>query len=697
MLRFLQWVIWARNAAIGTASALLLTGRVVGAGIVINEIMYHPPFELEDLQYIELFNSGKNEVDLSKWSFSKGIKFSFPDQTRLAAGGYLVICRNRTAFSANYGQSIAALGNFSGKLSHRGEKIELADAAGKVIDAVKYSDSDPWPTGPDGHSSSLERICPFASGKEAGNWAGSVLPPAEKPAGTPGRRNDNFSTNLPPIIAHAAFKSPGPNEPAPVTVEITDAAGIDQAALLWWTARTGGQTPESQAPMQRLEGNAQKGTYQAVIPAQPPGTLVRFRIKAMDSLGSFRFAPSPNEPRPTYSYSTFTNTNPARIAFAYVLNVTAPRRDTAVRVWNQQPFTVAASPTRGNGAFIYMPPDRGPVLTFDHVLIRQRKGGFKVHFTKDQAFKGMTGINVIFESSPRWLLAEPMAYEVYRLAGVPAPLTEHLRVWMDGRPRGYQLLIEQPNKAFLRRNQRDDSGYMYKANYFGNDLAGQHEKKTHPATRYDDLIALHNGLVQRSGAGQWDFIRQNFNVEEFINYYAVNMCIQNWDGFFNNHYLYHDTGRTGRWEIYPWDEDKTWGDYDGASRRYDWYDMPLTFGMEGDQPPGWGILSRFGNGWWRPPGWFSGPLLANPDFRRAFLTRLGDICTNVFTEAKLGPLIDAMERRLEPEIAVRAQLVREDPRQALDVFHSNIQSLRNQVGFRRQAILAAIPRDRAAR
>ena len=312
----------------------------------------------------------------------------------------------------------------------------------------------------------------------------------------------------------------------------------------------------------------------------------------------------------------------------------------------------------------------------------------------------MTGINLIFENSPRWLLSEPMAYELYRLAGVPAPLTEHVRTWVDGRLLGYHLLIEQPNKAFLRRNNRKDTGNLYKVLWHEQGLVGQHEKKTRPAAGSADLVALHSGLTGKSGVPQWEFIRQNFNVEEFANYYAVNMCIQNWDGFFNNYFLYHDLGGTAKWEMYPWDEDKTWGDYDGASPNYDWYSMPLTYGMnDGAGPRREGFFFGGGDGgnWWRPPGWFSGPLLANVEFRNVFLRRLGEICTNAFTEEKMVPLIDAMEQRLEPEITVHAQIVGEDGRSALNRFHRDIQSLRNQVKFRRKFILDAIPKDRAAR
>lgn len=341
--------------------------------------------------------------------------------------------------------------------------------------------------------------------------------------------------------------------------------------------------------------------------------------------------------------------------------------------------------TRGNAAFIYAPPGGGEVVTYDYVRVRPRKGGFKAHFLKDQPFKGMTGINVVSEGPSRWLLSEPMAYELYRLAGVPACSTEHLRVWEDGHLQGYRLLIEQPNKAFLTRNKRNDRGYLYKVNYWNQGLVGQYGKRTRYATTHQDLVALHRGLTGKSGSTQWEFIRANFNVEEFAGYYAVNMCIENWDGFFNNHFIYHDAEDTGKWEIYPWDEDKTWGDYDGASPNYDWYSMPLTFGSnEGGSQPGIGFG---GGGWWRPPGWFSGPLLANAEFRRAFLARLKEICVQSFTEEKMIPLIDAMERRLEPEIE----------RHDLGRFHADIQSLRNQVKNRRKFILDAIPKDRASR
>ncbi len=103
------------------------------------------------------------------------------------------------------------------------------------------------------------------------------------------------------------------------------------------------------------------------------------------------------------------------------------------------------------------------------------------------------------------------------------------------------------------------------------------------------------------------------------------MLLSDWDGFFNNYWLYHDIKGTGKWTFYPWDEDKTWGEYDGWEEAV-LFNMPLTFGAEGDHPPGEASgrpSTSYGFGhWWRAGGYVSRPLLANPTFRKHFLARV---------------------------------------------------------------------------
>jgi spore coat protein H len=680
------------------ALELILAGGPRGtlAGVVINEVMYHPPNDRDTLQFIELFNAGESETDLSGWSFSRGIKFAFAPGTKLAPGAFVVVCRRRADFAERYGAGVPVVGDFEGKLSHGGERLELIDAQKRIVDAVAYSDQSPWPMAADGGSASLERICPQAD-SGASNWAPSRLPGAVRSAGSPGRTNDCFLTNLPPVFTEVVLgpERPAPDRPVTVRATVADSDGVKSVLLLYRVATAGKLSEESALPMQRVSGDERNGRFEAAIPAQPASRLVRYRLRAVDGAGTERDFPSTNDLRPALSYSTFVNTNNARVPFGFVLHPVGeePRLSgrESVRFGRMN-----LTPVRGYDAFIYLPPDGGAVQTFDHVRVSRRNGGFKVRFHKDQTLRDMATVNVIFEDEPRRVLSEPLAYELYRLAGVPAEFTEHIRVWVDDRLLGYHLLVEQPNKAFLRRHGRDDTGNLYKLIWYGRDLVGKHEKKTNLATGHDDLLAVLHGLGEKSGAAQWDFIERHFNVTNFINYFAVNMCIQNWDGFFNNYFTYHHPGGAGQWEIYPWDEDKTWGDYDGASSRYDWYTMPLSYGMNGDstETRNWRGFFRGSEEWRRPPGYFSGPLLANAEFRKRFLARLREICETVFTEAKMFPIIDTLEKRLTPEIPVRARATAEDTKRAEVEFRADIESFRRQVTNRRRFILSELDQAR---
>jgi hypothetical protein len=220
----------------------------------------------------------------------------------------------------------------------------------------------------------------------------------------------------------------------------------------------------------------------------------------------------------------------------------------------------------------------------------------------------------------------------------------------------------------------------------------QHEKKTNTKTGHDDLIALLDELKKTSGEEQWAVIKKNFNVEQVINYFAVNMVLSHWDGYFNNYFTYHDVDGSGKWEMYPWDQDKTWGFHDASGDRV-FFDMPLTYGMEGDRPPGYPAdrppPEGFNGGtWWRPGGYFSKPLLANPHFRKLFLARTREILESVYTEKNFNPLIDDLQERLKDEVPVRAKLLNESPEEAKDQFERNLGSLKEHLVKRRDFLLA---------
>src|SRR6266852_4437100 len=103
--------------------AFVLLVIPVQAQVVINEIFYHAPDDLTDLQWVELYNTGDQAVNLSGWHLRKGIKFDFAPGSTIAPHGFTVICKNTKLFQEFYQAPIA--GEFTRSFAHSGDRLEL--------------------------------------------------------------------------------------------------------------------------------------------------------------------------------------------------------------------------------------------------------------------------------------------------------------------------------------------------------------------------------------------------------------------------------------------------------------------------------------------------------------------------------------------------------------------------------------------
>ena len=127
-----------------------LLGAVPGAfadTILFNEVMYHPaPAVPEDpgQEWVELYNAGTNDVELAGWQIDSGVSFTFPSNTTLRVGGYLVVAASRTNFLAHYPSVTNVVGDWEGKLSNSGEQLRLRNAQGDVVDSLNYADGGEW-------------------------------------------------------------------------------------------------------------------------------------------------------------------------------------------------------------------------------------------------------------------------------------------------------------------------------------------------------------------------------------------------------------------------------------------------------------------------------------------------------------------------------------------------------------------------
>jgi hypothetical protein len=161
--------------------------------VVINEIMYNPITGNNNDEYVELYNRTASPVNIGGWKFVSGISYTFPSNTVIAPGGYLVVAENLTNLLAHYPgvlTSANTIGNYGGSLGNAGERLALAmpDALVStntntmtlvtntiyvVVNEVTYGDGGRWGNWSDGGGSSLELVDPNSDNRQAANWAES--------------------------------------------------------------------------------------------------------------------------------------------------------------------------------------------------------------------------------------------------------------------------------------------------------------------------------------------------------------------------------------------------------------------------------------------------------------------------------------------------------------------------------------------
>jgi hypothetical protein len=128
----------------------------VAQSLRVSEIMYHPPDTGNpndpNTEYIELTNIANQSINLNLVRFTDGIDCTFPS-FELPAGGYCLVVKDLAAFQAKYGSKLPVVGEYGGSLDNGGERVELVDAAGQVIQSFVYDDN--WLKNTDGQGYSL--------------------------------------------------------------------------------------------------------------------------------------------------------------------------------------------------------------------------------------------------------------------------------------------------------------------------------------------------------------------------------------------------------------------------------------------------------------------------------------------------------------------------------------------------------------
>jgi hypothetical protein len=158
-----------------------------GNSVVINEINYNPPAANNAGDWVEIYNWGRVDLNISGWVFkddNDSHLFVIPQNTILKSKDYLVMCRNKSDFNTIHPNVLNLTGDFDFGLGSTGDAVRLYDSTGQLVDSVVFGSELPWPNEPNGNGPTLELRSYHEDNSKAEAWKASL-----EYLGTPGKVN----------------------------------------------------------------------------------------------------------------------------------------------------------------------------------------------------------------------------------------------------------------------------------------------------------------------------------------------------------------------------------------------------------------------------------------------------------------------------------------------------------------------------
>ncbi|MDB5294503.1 MAG: hypothetical protein JWO31_486 [Phycisphaerales bacterium] len=209
-------------------------------------------------------------------------------------------------------------------------------------------------------------------------------------------------------------------------------------------------------------------------------------------------------------------------------------------------------------------------------------------------------------------LYESVGLRLFNLAGVPAPRTHYVQLRVVDEPEetpsdqyrgdfwGLYVAIENEDGRFLKGHGLPD-GNLYKMMNGSGDLGNQ--GKGQPGDKSDLNSFVGSYVSDRKPDDWW---QANLDLQNYYSYRSIVECVHQYDIAEGKNYDYYRNPKTGKWMVFPWDLDLTWGDH--------------MYG-NGDEP-------------------FNSRVLSQPSFRGEYQNRLREVRDLLYNPDQTGQLID---------------------------------------------------------
>ncbi|MCZ6792360.1 MAG: lamin tail domain-containing protein, partial [Planctomycetota bacterium] len=206
-----------------------------------------------------------------------------------------------------------------------------------------------------------------------------------------------------------------------------------------------------------------------------------------------------------------------------------------------------------------------------------KKRNLKVRFNRGHEFLGLRKMNLQGLWTDKGLVREHLAWQFMGEVGAPYCETWYTRLHINGAYHGLFLYLEHPDERFLRRNDLDDDGCLYKARQpprnGGTPIGvarqsnldryeGFWERETCEERDLSELAefvgALHADAVRPGPTAEFHLERTFPDM--LIPYQIGQVVLHNIDSFAKNHFLYQSSGDK-RWGLITWDMDLVFGKF----------------------------------------------------------------------------------------------------------------------------------------
>lgn len=208
-----------------------------------------------------------------------------------------------------------------------------------------------------------------------------------------------------------------------------------------------------------------------------------------------------------------------------------------------------------------------------------RKRPFKIDFDRfvdGQKFHGMQQLNLHNNVMDPTHVRQALSYRVFEAAGIVSPRTAFAEVTLtidgecDREPLGLYTLVEEIDKAFLRRRFQTDKGMLLKPEgtqgleYKGEDWAAYSwfEPKSKPKKAEAQRLIDLTRLIHKADDEQFRReIGSLLDTDQFAGFLAANTLLANMDSFLtqvHNYYVYLSP-KTNKFVFLPWDMDLSMG------------------------------------------------------------------------------------------------------------------------------------------